>query len=163
MLWKARSRQVALTVAMENRILISASESDRISILIQRRMYPESEDYWDGNWLVSPIEIACDPFRARLSAGLRAEELAGFRMQLEALLKGERPVATLDSMEEWLHLDVRWQGDAAFSIGGSATGGVARNTLDFSLEGLSTQAVRQVIADLIAVEKRYPVRGRPER
>src|SRR5205823_2560582 len=78
----------------------------RVLINVVGRMHPSCDDYWDGNWLTSPIEVVAGGHSARIAAGLRAEELRSFREQLDAVnltLHGE---ASLESMEQWIGLRV---------------------------------------------------------
>ncbi|WP_435875629.1 hypothetical protein [Nonomuraea jabiensis] len=42
-------------------------------------------DFWDGNWLASPAHVQVGGFTARIDAGLRVEELPGFRVALERI------------------------------------------------------------------------------
>ena len=56
-----------------------------LSIWAISREFPQSDDYWDGNWLVSPITVRVKDFAAKVAAGLRAEEIRRFRLELEQL------------------------------------------------------------------------------
>jgi hypothetical protein len=59
-------------------------------------MLPESTDYWDGNWLHAPVEIAVGGIHAYKQAGLRADDLRRFREQLQKVYKALDSQARLD-------------------------------------------------------------------
>ncbi|UKD51936.1 MULTISPECIES: WapI family immunity protein [Amycolatopsis] len=73
-------------------------------IRVRGRMPAGAADFWDGNWLFSPVDLVAGGFSARVPAGLRAEELRSFREQLAKAYAGFGGLARLTSMEERLDL-----------------------------------------------------------
>ncbi len=142
-------------------IVVGGSERERVAIRVLGRMHPGATDYWDGNWLLSPIEVAVGGFVGRAQAGLRTEELRSFREGLEKLYKTLEGEARLDSMEEWLSLDCRGDGLGHVEVRGSVRDepGVG-NELTFRLS-LDQTFLPPIITSLSGVEAVYPVLGRP--
>ncbi len=119
-------------------------------ITVRGRMHPGATDYWDGNWLISPIEIAAGSLRARIPAGLRTEELRAFREELAGA-----GVARLTSLEEWLELTV--------TVGRKLdVAGVSAGHGSFRITGLDRAQLPGIIDALEEVEAAYPVLGSPQ-
>lgn len=143
-------------------VLIGHPGEDGVLIRVLGRLHPGADDYWDGNWLMSPVEISAGGFRADLRAGLRAEELRAFReglVHIDVDMSGE---ATLTSMEEWLRLTVAVVSRGRLSVTGLAKdqpgGG---NEFRFALEGLDLSYLPAIIEALDGIEAAYPVLGAP--
>jgi hypothetical protein len=123
-------------------------------------MHPDHRDYWDGNWLVSPIEVRAGGFTASVSAGLRVDELRDFREQAERLLSGEADTACLSSIEEWLTVTIERRGEA-LDVRGAVTDSPGQGSrLEFPVEGLVMSDLFRLIAELRSVEAVYPLVGR---
>jgi hypothetical protein len=122
-----------------------------------------ADDYWDGNWLISPIEVASGGFRGEVAAGLRMDELVRFREALEKLHSSLQGEAVLDSMEGWIQLHVAADRRGRLRVTGKALdrpGGA--NTLAFAIDGLDQTHLPAVISALGAAEARFPLRGQPD-
>ena len=63
----------------ESVLLLGRTSSDYLSLRVRRRSNPESQDYWDGNWLNARVEVSVGGFRGAYRANLRAEEFLVFR------------------------------------------------------------------------------------
>ena len=146
-----------------NTIVVGGSERERLTIEVSGRMHFGASDYWDGNLLISPIEVVVGGFTGRVAAGLRAEELRAFRGGLENLYASLEGEARLDSMEDWLLLGCRGDGRGHVEISGSICDapGVG-NRLSFSLS-LDQTFLPEIIWSLQEAERAYPVLGRPGR
>lgn len=151
-----------MTDSHHPQVLIGQPGEDSVLIRVLGRLHLGADDYWDGNWLMSPVEISAGGFRADLDAGLRAEELRAFRASLariDAEMSGE---ATLTSMEEWLSLTV-----AVASRGRLAITGLAKdqpgggNALRFAVDGLDLSYLPAIVEALDGIEAAYPVLGSP--
>ena len=142
-------------------VVIGGSERERVSIHVLGRMHPGASDYWDGNWLVSPIEVAVGGFTGRIGAGLRTEELRTFREGLEVLYEALEGEARLDSMEDWLSLTCRGTGLGHVDVAGSARDepGVG-NELNFHFS-IDQTYLPSIIDSLKDLEDTFPVLGRP--
>ncbi len=143
-------------------VLLGRRESDHVSIRVLGRMHPGADDFWDGNWLVSPIEVVAGGFRGRVGAGLRSEELREFRKGLERIYSSLKGEAVLESMEKWVTLRVAVLSSGALEITGSAIdrpgGG---NGLSFSIQELNQSDLPAVIDALEEVQVFFPVIGTP--
>ncbi|ATY10595.1 hypothetical protein CU254_09065 [Amycolatopsis sp. AA4] len=140
-------------------VTFGAASGDRLVIAVHGRMHPGADDFWDGNWLVSPIEIVSGGFTTRLAAGLRADELREFRRELAACPESGGS-ARLTSMEEWLELTVTVAPDGRVEAEGVAVADHSSgNRLSFRIEGIEYAQLAEVVAGLRAIERVYPVRG----
>ncbi|MBB6350305.1 WapI family immunity protein [Nonomuraea muscovyensis] len=136
-------------------------ESDHVLIQVRSRMHPGSTDFWDGNWLTSPIHVRVGGFTARINAGLRVDELRDFRVALERVYAEVKGSATLSSMEHWIELTAECHPTGSLSISGTlADDPGMRNTLDFVIEGLDQTDIPPLVDALVAVEERFPILGR---
>ncbi len=150
---------------------MSVTESSHPYVLIGRpgqgvlirvlgRLHPDADDYWDGNWLMSAVEVSAGGFRADLGAGLRAEELRSFREGLARIYTDMSGEVTLTSMEEWLLLTVGVVSRGRLSVLGLARdqpgGG---NELRFAVDGLDLSYLPAIVAALSGIEAAYPVLG----
>ncbi|MEV4179767.1 hypothetical protein [Nonomuraea sp. NPDC049709] len=136
-------------------------QCDHVLIQVRSRMHPGSTDFWDGNWLTSPIHVGVGGFTARIDAGLRADELRDFRMALERVYAGVRGSATLSSVENWIEVNVECHARGSLSISGTVADHPGmRNTLNFVIEGLDQTDLPPLVDALIAVEERFPILGR---
>jgi hypothetical protein len=43
-----------INVAECHELVVGRAEGDYLKIEVRGRMHPGSDDFWDGNWLVSP-------------------------------------------------------------------------------------------------------------
>ncbi len=79
-----------------------------LSLWVLARQYPDSADYWDGNWLdvVARVE-ASGAFVETRGSFLRNDELAAFVVQLERVQRDLTGDAELACMEPNLHVKVR--------------------------------------------------------
>jgi len=136
---------------------------DHVSIRVMGRMHPKAADYWDGNWLISPIAVAIGGFRGEVAAGLRIDELVRFREALEKLHSSLQGEAVLDSMEGWIQLHVAADRRGGLQVTGKALDQPgSANALTFTIDGLDQTHLPAVISALGAAEARFPVRGQPD-
>ncbi|MEV1004381.1 hypothetical protein [Nonomuraea sp. NPDC050202] len=135
-------------------------DSDHVLIQVRSRMHPGSTDFWDGNWLTSPIHVKVGGFTARINAGLRIDELHDFRVALEGVYAGTKGSATLSSMEDWIELTIECRPTGSLSISGALADEPGMgNTLHFVMEGLDQTDIPPLVDALVAVEERFPVLG----
>ncbi|MGN9847391.1 WapI family immunity protein [Nonomuraea sp. H19] len=133
---------------------------DHVLIRVLGRMHPGCTDFWDGNWLISPIHVQVGGFAAEVDAGLRIEELRDFRVALERVYAEVKGSATLSSLEHWIELTVEFRPTGALSIAGTVTDHPGmRNTLHFEIDNLDQTDIPELVGALVAVEKRFPVLG----
>jgi len=144
-------------------IRIGEIGGDYVSIRVMGRMHPNANDYWDGNWLISPIEVAIGGFRGEVPAGLRMDELVRFREALESLHSSLQGEAVLDSMEGWIQVRVAADRRGDLKVTGKALDQPgSANALTFTIDGLDQTHLPAVISALGAAEAKFPVRGQPD-
>lgn len=144
-------------------VLIGSASSEHVRIIVIGRERPDADDYWDGNWLVTPIDLRIGRFAGDLPADLRADELRRFREGLESVYERLDGEAVLASLDGWIDLTVRCEHNGSLCVTGVAddrpgTG----NKLKFRLEGLDQSHLPPIIASLREVERLYPVRSHPD-
>lgn len=62
---------------------IAGNEHDNVLVHVLRHIYPNDMDYWDGNWLVTEVEVMVGGWYGRYPASLRVEEFIDFRKEIE--------------------------------------------------------------------------------
>src|SRR6266481_9165431 len=85
-------------------IVVGDPPGDHLALRVLGRLHPGADDFWDGNWLATPIKAAVGGFQATVGASLRADELQTFRDALKGLHSALNGEAVLESMEKWLTL-----------------------------------------------------------
>jgi hypothetical protein len=125
-------------------------------------MHQSAKDYWDGNWLVTPIEVAAGGFKGRVAAALRAEELATFLDALKRMSDSLEGEATLESMETWLSLRVSVDRSGHLHVHGTLTDepGIG-NSLTFDIADLDQTDLPAMIRSLSEAMRKFPVLGEP--
>jgi hypothetical protein len=141
-------------------VTIGSKTGDRLVITVSGRMHPGATDYWDGNWLFSPVEVVVGGFTARVPAGLRAEELRAFREELAKAYDDFGGVARLTSMEDWLELTVTVAKSGGVEVEGLAIDGHGTgNKLSFRIGDLDQSELPGILDALSAIEAEFPVIG----
>ena len=142
-------------------VAIRGDGGDFLKITILGRSHAGADDYWDGNWISSLVEVKAGGFRASVSGDLRGEELAQFLDQLSKLQESLRGIAEFETMERWLSIRVSGDGSGhmAFQCVIMDQPGVG-NTLDCTLatDQTFTQAT---IAGLVVAVQAFPIVGKP--
>lgn len=132
----------------------------RLTIEVLARSYG-TEDYWDGNWVVTPIKVMLPGFQAKFSEGLHLSELHGFYQDLKRLYSELEGTARLNAMEGFLDLKaemdaqghIHWSVEISHPVG---SGNEAR--LQFAMH--SDQSYLPVLLDQIeAVLEEFPIIG----
>lgn len=147
-------------------IVIGQTEYERVTIRVLGRMHPGADDFWDGNWLITPLTARVGAFRAdvegRPAAGLRGDELKSFRQELQTLYERLDGRAELRSLEGWLSLDLVGDGVGHIRVEGEMQDRAGEgNRLSFRLE-LDQTFLPPIIESLRAVEATYPLLGAAE-
>ena len=62
-------------------------EETTIEIDVFYRNYPNSSDYWDGNWVTSKINIKIPGYLVNFDANLRTDELRDFANEIKLMSK----------------------------------------------------------------------------
>jgi hypothetical protein len=143
-------------------VIVGDPAYDHLSISVLGRLHPGADDFWDGNWLDTPIEAVVGKFQGKVGASLRADELRSFRDALKILsttLDGE---AVLKSMEEWLTLRVAITSRGRMEVTGTLLdrpGDV--NHLIFKIDDLDQSYLPRIIDSLDELATLFAVLGSP--
>jgi len=145
-------------------LMIGRPSGDRVEIQVLGRLHGGVDDFWDGNWLVSPVNIVVGGFTGEVGASLRADEFESFRAaveRLDATLQGE---ASLESMEGWLSLVLAVGSSGRLIVTGKAIDRLGGgNHLSFTIGDLDQSDLPGIIDALDEIETFFPVVGRPSR
>jgi len=135
-------------------------DTGKLEIKILGRIKPETDDYWDANWLESEIEVDILGFNALYGANLRVDDLQTFYERLTPLQDGSAKKAEFTTMEEglYLHCEVAPNGQINCK-------GIARDdtgiSMDFKLQ-IDLASLDVFVSELKAVLASYPLVGNLE-
>jgi hypothetical protein len=143
-------------------VTVGDPAGDHISIRVLGRLHPGTDDFWDGNWLATPIEAVVGNFQGKVGASLRAEELRSFRDALRVLYATLNGKAVLESMEEWLTLRIAATSSGRLEVTGTLVDRLGDGTqLMFTIHDLDQSCLPRIIDALDEVETFFPVLGSP--
>jgi hypothetical protein len=143
-------------------VIVGDPAGDHLSIRVLVRLHPGAEDFWDGNWLATPIEATVGSFQGRVGASLRADELQAFRDALQNLHSTLNGEAVLESMEKWLTLRVAATSRGRLEVQGTLLDQAGDgNQLIFKIEGLDQSYLPKIIDSLAEIDTFFPVLGSP--
>jgi hypothetical protein len=143
-------------------LIIGSTGSDNLTLTVEGRAHPGTADYWDGNWMITPISARIGGFTAQIAASLRMDELHRFNEGLKYINQNLEGTANLASMELWIDLTVRCESNGHLSVSGDLIENPATDThLAFQIDHLDQTMLPGWIAALDAVEREFPVLGRP--
>lgn len=131
-----------------------------LHIKVVSRCYPQTADFWDGNWLNTDIYARSNSLELTVNAKLRSDEFQSFLKELEPICKSLRGKAKFQSMEEWLEIHCDGDGTGHFITRVSVKDQPgAGNVLSFSAQ-LSEIQLLTLIDQLKAVLEEFPVVGK---
>ena len=139
-------------------IIYLGSGSDSLTLQIHGRTKPDSQDYWDANWLHCTADASAGAFRGTIDWQLRNETLARFQHALEDLdtRVGEALLDTGDWLDVRVIRDEQGHIEARCQLEDNPLDG---NTLEFRLI-LDQTILPALIGQVRAVLERFPVVGR---
>jgi hypothetical protein len=134
-------------------------EGAEIIVDVLNRKYPEFDDYWDGNWLNSTINIIIPGYRVLFPADIRADDIHRFYNQLKELNKSLKGTAVFENIEGIIELKaainklgrIEWQGKTTFPVGTGAT-------LEFQFRS-NQSYLPSLISQIEKIAICYPVLG----
>ena len=118
-----------------------------------------SDDYWDGNWLYSNIEINIGFFTANYNCNLRTDEFSLFNEKLEQLLTGNTNESQFSSMEEGLLLNFKKELSGSFVLKGEAKSNENYKTSLIFEIGTDYTQMEQLRISIYNLLQKYPVVG----
>jgi hypothetical protein len=139
-------------------------EHFRLSVVVDRYEFPNLHDYDDANWVVARVAAelrGASPFEGSMSVTLRTEELADFAHELRTMVDAGSGTATLDHMEEEVHVKIeltKRKGYIEGYIGGYLN---QHASVELRFEGITTDQtlLRPAVAEFDAIADAFPVRG----
>lgn len=143
-------------------IRFGSEQGNYLSIVVRGRAYRRSRDYWDGNWLHATVTIQAGKFSGEVPGLVRAEELAAFHDQLDAVHKTLEGAAEFETMERWLSFLIEVGKTGSITVSGSIRDEVGNpsNRLLFAFEHDQTH-LNSTLQQLRDAVQAYPVYGKP--
>ena len=132
----------------------------KLEISVLRRSNSETDDYWDGNWLESRIEVDVRGINVLYSANLRVDDFQRFYESLKALKNGTTKESEFTTMEEGLYLHFQVEYNGSVNCKGKANT-ESGDSLDFKLQ-TDLGALDRFLGELGVTLKSYPLVGNLE-
>lgn len=136
-------------------------EETTIEIDVLYRNYPNSSDYWDGNWVTSKINIKIPGYFVNYDADLRTDELRDFANEIKLMSKLLKGKATLKNLDNYLQIEcemnktgkIIWTAETCYPAGYGAV---------LKFEFVSDQSfLVDLIKELENISVAFPVIGKP--
>ncbi|WP_046173624.1 WapI family immunity protein [Domibacillus indicus] len=142
------------------RFLIAGQET-KIEMNVIERMYSNTVDYWDSNWMRSQLRIEIPGYLVHFEAALRTDELSDFLQQLKKMNEKLKGAASFSAMDGWMDIEcsmnalggLNWQVETCYPAGYGAV-------LQFEFES-DQSYLNSLIKELEAVLAVFPVTGKP--
>ena len=136
-------------------------EETTIEIDVLYRNYPNSSDYWDGNWVTSKINIKIPGYLVNFDADLRIDELRDFANEIKLMSKLLKGKAILNNLDNYLHIEcemdklgkIIWTAETCYPSGYGAV-------LKFEFESDQSFLIG-LIKELENILTAFPVIGKP--
>jgi len=140
--------------------LIGDESNQHVQVSLLRRNRPECNDFWDGNWISSTVDLQVGAYEAHFGVDFRAEEFESFHTSVCALYKSLRGSACFKTMEEQLLLELIGDGHGHIRVEGTSIDRLCSgNRLDFKFE-LDQTYLARLISGLEKCLSTYPVVGK---
>jgi hypothetical protein len=136
-------------------------EKTKVEIDVIGREYPNSSDYWDGNWVVSNVKVEIPGYNVNFNASLRTDDIRDFVNDLKLMSRNLSGKATLKNLDSFIHFEgemdklghIEWSGETCYPAGSGAV---------LTFEFVSNQSYLDVlIKELEDITYVYPVIGNP--
>ena len=132
-----------------------------LSVWVSSREFPDSDDYWDGNWLHVHIHVEADGASVQVSGPcVRTDEIEEFTEQLALLHRDLRGTANLACMEPYLAAKVTCGTLGGVQVEVEVTPDHLAQSHRF-LFGLDQSYLPAVLSGCRDVLHRFPVTNRP--
>ncbi|UOE95406.1 hypothetical protein [Alkalihalobacillus sp. LMS39] len=136
-------------------------EETKVEINVFSREYPNSSDYWDGNWLIANVKIDIPGYSVDFDGSVRTDEIQDFYSGLKAMEQNLLGKATLKTIEDFIHFEceinklghIHWSGETCYPIG-------SRAILQFEFVSDQTY-LQRLLQELKQMLDEYPVVGHP--
>ena len=134
-------------------------EETKVEIDVLARKYPNSSDYWDGNWVISNVKVEVPGYYVTFLASLRTDEIRDFVIDLKSMNRHLKGKVILKNLESFIHFEgemnkvgqIVWSGETCYPVGSGAV---------LSFEFVSDQShLYNLIKELENITYEYPVIG----
>lgn len=141
---------------------VETADGNYLKIDVLDYVYPENDDYWEGNWLKINISLKAGPFEAAYPGQIKNYNLLDFKKGLKRELQYANQTnvnAFLDSLKNWIEIKIVSQGNYNYLAQCIACdrppGG---NKLKFTLK-LKRDHIETLISEIKMITDAFPVRG----
>lgn len=139
--------------------ILGKETSEFLQILVDNFAYPDSTDFWDGNWINTRIKIKVGGFTGDYKAQLRNVDFLDFKNGLARLYDKLDGYANFNCLEDYLQIKIKGDGLGHFSADCLANDnpGIYGHELKFSIDFDQTeiQSLTKMIDDILI---RFPIK-----
>jgi hypothetical protein len=139
--------------------ILGKETSDYLKLLILNYANPNSNDFWDGNWLNVKILIKVGGFNGDYNAQLRNINFLDLKKGLENLYNKLDGFAEFHCIEDYLGIKIKGDGLGHFTADCFAIDypGIYGNKLKFSLEFDQTE-ISELTKMIDLIIEKYPIK-----
>jgi hypothetical protein len=139
--------------------IIKGLEGEYININVVSYSYPDSSDYWDGNWISCLVKAQIPGFVVSFPTYLRTSEIVSFYSDLVQLYDFTKDIASLVGMESNIDLQVQmdklgkltWKANLTYPTGHGST-------LEFEFESEQSYLIN-LMDELKSIVEEFPIKG----
>lgn len=142
-------------------ILFTGHQQGLLSIIITGRKHPQSDSYWDRNWLFADIKVKTDKFSANVSGTVRTDELMNLSRDLQTLYQTLEGNLIFTTIEEWISFRIDVDKLGGLKLSGKISDNLLNDTyLVFSI--ITDQSFLSTpLNQLREATEKFPVIGNP--
>ncbi len=127
------------------------------------RLYPNSTDRWDGNWLNTKVFVRTKEFSGKVSIKTLTAEFEAFYQGLMLLTKSKNEDAEFTTLEEQLYINIHRQQKEKYLLKGKLVGTRPDGGLLEFTFSLTEDELNRLIEDIGTIMKEYPVYDEPKK
>lgn len=142
-------------------LLLGSPGANHLSLRPLARSNPDSDDFWEGNWLKVDVAVRAGAFAGRFEADLRTDELEQLAVQLAALEGASAGTAALASAEGWVTVKLLLERDGGLTGACEVRDDPTTGTGLRFLLAVDAAQRRVLLAALQAIVVAFPVVGDP--
>lgn len=139
---------------------VGTTERGSITVRLHEREFPHRSDYWDGNWVWTSVMMPPSIANAPALGTLRTDEIASFRDDLVALAMRKRKIATLESIDRFMSVEIDASRDEAWKTTCRVYEEDRRKHFEMRLQ-LDRRALPVLRRQLDIICRAFPIVGSP--